>query len=190
MTQNVMTPEELRDRAAQPTYENIRRDRVQASGKVAEWLACLEDHLFDRELNVHFLKRSTGTRDNSMAILFHASLGVTPKEYITECRMAVARRLLVEGGLKMWQISQLLGFSSLGVFSKSFLHHEGIRPSLYKQGAESWSRHGGEPQLNLRQVSEKYLKRVLEGRVALEEGQRLIALLQAVYSKGASSTTA
>ena len=186
MSQNEVTPEALRDLAARPTYEKIRRDRKQASGKIAEWLACLEGHLFDRALNVHFLKRSTGTRDNSVAIHFHAALGVTPKDYITERRLEVARRLLVEGALKIWQISELLGYSNLGVFSKSFLNHEGMRPSLYREGAGSWSRHGGERPFD--PLSEKYLKRVFEGRASPEEGRRLIARLQSLYPQTAVST--
>ena len=185
MSQNEISPERLRDLAARPTYEKIRRDREQVSGKIAEWLVCLEDHLFDRALNVSFLKLSTGSRDNSVAIIFHGMLGVTPKGYITECRMAVARRLLVESGLKIWQIADLLGFSSLGVFSKSFLRNEGMRPGLYRKGARSWAWHGGESPFDPRLLSEKYLKKVLEGRVSLEEGRSLIARLQAIYSKAA-----
>lgn len=119
--------------AASPTLERIRQDRVEAPKRIQPLLAYLEKHIFDRALNVHQMKVACGIRDNSVAILFHSQIGQTPKAYISSRRMETAARLLRGTDLRIWEISELVGYSGLGVFSKAFNRWAGQRPLNYRR---------------------------------------------------------
>ncbi len=112
-------------------------------------LVYLESHLFDPDLDANQLKRACGVRDNSLPIYFHHALSLPPYAYIEDCRLEVACRLLSESNLKIWQIAQLLGYSTLQVFSRAFHRWSGLRPSVFRrrsrQTAAAESSGGREP---------------------------------------------
>lgn len=123
----------LLSKAAKPALAQIRRDKLDAPPRIRWMLDYLESALFDPSLNVSTWKRALGLRDNSVASQFHAYTGRPPKRYINQLRHETAARLLCQTKLQVWQISELVGFSSLGVFSKSFVLVMGQRPSTYRK---------------------------------------------------------
>ena len=169
---------ELRDEAAAPVYERIRRDRQRIPADLAAWLDVIEGVLFDHCLNVNYIKNKAGVRDNSDALRFHREVGLSPKKYITECRMTVAATLLTTTQLKIFEISDLLGFDSLGVFSKSFETFHGIRPTKFRK------KHKVVAEVkSVSRLSEAGLKRILEGQATPAEARALIARLETMYSQ-------
>ena len=106
--------------AAIESLERIRLDRARAPQRLKPLLAYIEDNLFDSTLDVNQLKRSCGVRDNSVPIQFHSAVGRPPHGYIEDRRLETACRLLADTNLKIWQISELLGYSSIQVFSRAF----------------------------------------------------------------------
>lgn len=119
--------------AAIETIDRIRTDHEQVPLKLKPLLAYIEDHLFDANLSVNQVKKACGVRDNSVAIHFHACVGQPPHAYISQCRMEVASRLLRDSELPVWKISELLGFSSIQVFSRAFYRWAKERPSTYRR---------------------------------------------------------
>ena len=128
-----LDPSGLLAQAAQPAIERIRRDREGTPPRIDTLLAYLEETLFQPTLNVGTWKRACGVRDNTVMVSFHQWIGQTPREYIELLRCETAIRLLCETDLKVWKIAHILGFSSLGVFSKAFLRRVGERPKVYRQ---------------------------------------------------------
>lgn len=122
----------LLEEAAVLTLERIRRDRRKAPAQIQPLLRYLETHLFDGGLDAIRLKQACGVRDNTLPLQFHHSVGLPPYAYIEDCRMEVACRLLVNTDLKVWQITQLLGYATLQTFSRAFHRWSGIRPSTYR----------------------------------------------------------
>ena len=122
----------LLEAAAAETLERIRRDRQRVSSQIQPLLAYLEEHLFDPDLDANQLKRACGVRDHSLPVHFHNALDLPPYAYIENCRLQTACRLLRDTNLKVWQIAQLLGYSTLQVFSRAFHRWSGIRPSQYR----------------------------------------------------------
>lgn len=169
-----MSLQTIRDRAAREALLCIRRDRERASERIRQLLSYLEEHLFDPGLNVQTLRRACGTLDNSIAVRFHQEIGATPKGYITARRMETATYLLGETDLKIWQIGVLLGYSSLGVFSKSFARWAGERPSRYRRRQE---RPGdlAEP------LDPGLCRNALAGQLEDPEAERLIRRLHELY---------
>jgi AraC-like DNA-binding protein len=174
------TPEKLLEIAAEPALTRIRKDHERASDRLCPLLKYLEDHLFNPDLNVNQLKIACGIRDNSIVIVFHNEVGQTPKTYITSLRLETAARLLRDTHLKIWQISDLVGYSALGVFSKAFDRWSGLRPQHYrKKRRQSRSQN----QLHPMEVFDNHLlERALTRRLDVPEVHRLIHHLCELYT--------
>lgn len=129
--------ESLLEAAAAPTMERIRRDCEKAPVQIQPLLKYLEEHLFDPALDAKQLKLACGVRDNTLPLLFHHALGLPPYAYIEDCRLQVACRMLRDTDLKVWQIAQLIGYSTLQVFSRAFHRWSGLRPSVYRRKARN-----------------------------------------------------
>jgi AraC-like DNA-binding protein len=167
--------------AAAPVMKRIQEDKERARQPVLVLLECLEANLFNPDCNVNSLKLWTGTRDNSVALLFHSDLGMTPKRYLEKCRMETAVRLLYDSDLDIWQVADLLGFSSLGVFSRAFQRWAGIRPSVVRVVSDQPVAEGPPRREGPSTPTSAYLCRVLTGQLAPEEARELIAHLLAIY---------
>jgi len=163
----------LREDAAAESIRRIREDRRRVSGEVRRMLAYLEKHLFDPGLQIRTLKAALGIRDNSVALRFHSKVGRSPKAYITDRRIEVARRLLEATNLKIWRIGELVGYSSLPTFSKRFDGVVGIRPSVYRRRAR---RGTGPPRF-----SDRELEKAAAGKLPAADAAQLIEGLGAMY---------
>jgi AraC-like DNA-binding protein len=135
--------------------------------------------LFDAALNVNQLKMACGVRDNSIVLLFHAEVGQAPKAYITHLRLETAARLLQDTGLKIWQISDLLGYSALGVFSKAFHLWSGLRPLHYRQ--ECRLRRAERQPLPIEVFDSALIERAVKGRLERPKVRGLIYHLCTLY---------
>ena len=125
--------QKLLEIAAEKTMERIHADHEKAPPRIKPLLAYLEEHLFEPQLDFNQLKKACNIRDNTIPIQFHTSVGLPPYAYIEDCRLETACRLLRDTDLKVWQITQLLGYSSIQVFSRAFGRWSGMRPTAYRK---------------------------------------------------------
>lgn len=170
---------ELLDEAAREPLARIRADRERVPAKIKPLLEYLEGHLFDRELNVNRLKRACNVRDNSLTLVFHAQVGASPKSYITERRLETAAWLLRETDLRIWQISELVGYSGLSVFGKAFDRWADERPGAYrKRFRESREEENGSFD---GRVDDDFLAQALAGELPEEQAGRMIRQLLEIY---------
>ena len=65
--------------------------------------------------------------------IFQEATGVSPGRYLTALRLAEAKRLLVSTSLSVTEISNQVGYTSLGTFSSRFKSMVGDSPSFYRQ---------------------------------------------------------
>ena len=170
--------------AAAESVERIRRDRANCPQRLKPLLAYIEEHLFDPSLDVNQLKRNCGVRDNSVPIQFHSAVGRPPHGYIEDRRLETACRLLGESPMKIWQISEVLGYSSIQVFSRAFSRWSGQRPTTYRKKA----RHRKEIHPEVPQMVEEslearteMLRRAIAGELSLDEANALILRLRQLY---------
>lgn len=163
-----------RDRAASEVLKRIQTDRSQASRQVAQMLVYIEDHLFE-PINVTTLRQSCGIHDNTSSVRFHQETGQPPKSYISSRRLEIASRLLWETNLKIWQIGLLVGYSSIGVFSKAFLAWSGERPMASRR------RQTGTTTAPQEILSSDLSKRALNGSLDSDEARDLIQTLHQLY---------
>ena len=177
--------------AAIETMDRIRTDHEQVPLKLKPLLAYIEDHLFDANLSVNQVKKACGVRDNSVAIHFHACVGQPPHAYISQCRMEVASRLLRDSELPVWKISELLGFSSIQVFSRAFYRWAKERPSTYRRLNRSrvdlapmpsdMEDDPAEERVVSPRLTEDFWRRALAGSLRDDEASELIRNLLDLY---------
>ena len=63
---------------------------------------------------------------------FHQKTGMKYKDYLTRARMTEAKRLLLQTDLKIYEISQMVGFSDVRYFSQAFAKVNGVLPKDYR----------------------------------------------------------
>lgn len=126
---------QLLDAAAALTLKRIREDKQRSPVQLRPLLNYLETHLFDAGLDIKRVKQACGIRDNTMPLCFHHVLSLPPYAYLEDCRMEVACNLLRDTDLKIWQMAQLLGYSTLQVFSRAFKRWSGLRPTVFRSRA-------------------------------------------------------
>lgn len=170
-------PEALLAKAAQPTLEKLRRHQQRVSPKLQPMLNYLEQHLFDPTLNVVRWRQACGIRDNSAAIQFHQEIGLPPKAFLSQLRLETSARLLMDSDLRLWQIAHLIGYSSLGVFSKAFHRWAGQRPNAYRRQVRSLDSQKKSPHWS----QAEFLKRAITGELTADEAQELFTQLLSLY---------
>ncbi|WP_019534468.1 response regulator transcription factor [Paenibacillus ginsengihumi] len=70
---------------------------------------------------------------NYLSQLFKQKTGRTFLDFVVECRMEEAKRLLATTSLRVSEVAEQLGYSDLAYFSTSFKKHCGRTPSEYRK---------------------------------------------------------
>src|SRR5262245_21485886 len=65
--------------------------------------------------------------------LFRQTTGVTPGRFLAALRIQEAKRLLLATDLSVAEISQRVGYTSVGTFSSRFKVSVGMSPSTYRE---------------------------------------------------------
>lgn len=68
--------------------------------------------------------------------LFKKETGKSVLEFITECRINQAKRILEESNMPIAEVALSVGYDNFSYFSKLFKKYEGISPSEYRKGVE------------------------------------------------------
>jgi AraC-like DNA-binding protein len=110
-------------REAVPTelLEHLRRARDQA------------DRSFAEPLDLDRLAAAAAVSKYHFVRTFAATYGETPMRYVTRRRMERAQDLLRATNLTVTEICMLVGYTSLGTFSKRFRDLVGMSPSQYQR---------------------------------------------------------
>ena len=79
------------------------------------------------------LARHFTVSKTSLYALFRNVLGITVNEYITNCRINIAKDLLINSTYSVEIISDMVGYSSISSFSRLFKTQTGMSPLKYRK---------------------------------------------------------
>ncbi|MEG4970900.1 AraC family transcriptional regulator [Microcoleus sp. B6-A1] len=91
----------------------------------------INDYL-NRDLHIAELANLVQISPYYFSRLFKQSIGVTPHQYVTKCRIEKAKQLLKRQDLSITYISEQVGFHDQSHFSKTFCKIVGLTPKKYR----------------------------------------------------------
>ncbi|MDM9379098.1 AraC family transcriptional regulator [Chlorogloeopsis sp. ULAP01] len=113
--------------AAIPTYsEGLSQIRLR---KAIEYI----DENLDQDLSLVEIADVVQMSMYHFSRLFKQSTGLSPHQYVTNCRIEKAKRLLARTEEAINQISQQVGFQNQSHFTNVFRKHIGITPKAYRE---------------------------------------------------------
>jgi two-component system response regulator YesN len=88
----------------------------------------------DRGISLSTVSDLIFMNKNYVSETFKQKTGIPFTEYLTMVKMERAKKLIVDGRLKIYEIAEILGFKDIEYFSKLFRKHIGSSPTEYKKG--------------------------------------------------------
>ncbi|MDF2837117.1 MAG: hypothetical protein K0Q63_2757 [Paenibacillus sp.] len=88
---------------------------------------------FDTTLKVSNLARQVGFNEAYLSALFKKETGETIMDFTIRLRMGKARELLKQPGVKIYEVSEAIGYSDANYFTKLFKKMEGLHPQDYRK---------------------------------------------------------
>ena len=85
-----------------------------------------------RDLRIEQIARMVNLSNFYFIRQFKAALGMTPHQYILDCRIQLAKELLCDSFLPINDISQRCGFSTQSHFTSAFRQAAGMAPRAYR----------------------------------------------------------
>ena len=76
--------------------------------------------------------RNIGINRSYLTKIFKNRMGISPQEFLMECRMNYARKYLLETNAQIQDIARRVGYDNLLTFSKIFKNKYGISPKNYR----------------------------------------------------------
>lgn len=85
------------------------------------------------QITISSTAKHFGLDRRKLAMLFEKYAGMSPSNYLIECRMLKAKELLRTCSCPVKQIAEYVGYADSLYFSKAFKKYMGISPSEYQQ---------------------------------------------------------
>lgn len=99
---------------------------------------------FHEGISLSDVARTVNLTPGHLTTIVRERTGRTVLEWITERRMAEARRLLVHSGLSVGQVAQRVGYDDPAYFTRAFRRTHGTTPSGWRRSGRGWSQRQGD----------------------------------------------
>ncbi|RKP57330.1 response regulator [Cohnella endophytica] len=114
------------------TISHYREQKVSRVQKIARNVQeFIEEHYVDSELSVENIAKHLHLDSSYIRKVFSKEFNMNIAEFITQVRMKQAKLLMDTDNMKMQELSERVGYSDAGYFSKVFKKYCGILPSEY-----------------------------------------------------------
>lgn len=133
-SRNIEYIEKLKKRALQDFVSavNHRKNSLPYSKAVRKAVTYMRSHMQEK-ITLELLAEASGLSTSRLAHLFKEETGVSPMEYLRKERVDAAKSLLLDSERKIYEISEILGFTNESHFIKIFKESEGITPAEYRK---------------------------------------------------------
>ena len=78
-----------------------------------------------------------GIHRSYLASIFKKKMGISPQEYLMQCRLNSACRLLEDTDIPIQEIARKVGYDNPLTFSKTFKTHYGVGPKAYRSRSKT-----------------------------------------------------
>jgi YesN/AraC family two-component response regulator len=98
---------------------------------VQEVLQFIEDHFY-KDIGLEMIAEKVDLSPNYLSAIFKQTTGSSFIDYVTELRMKKAKENLRDLNVSVYEIAEVIGYSSSQYFSRVFKKHTGMTPSAYR----------------------------------------------------------
>lgn len=165
-------------RAAQPTLEVFDFLAKRVPEAIKPVLEEIRKRLFDPGYTVAELKETLGLSSNRFIAAFRGAVGLTPWDFIRDCRLETAARLLRDSDLFVVDVTLLVGYDSEASFSRLFAQWSGLRPKAYRARARALTARLGAPPEQI--FSWERCERLCNAELGAEEADEMIAAIETI----------
>ena len=110
-----------------------REQETQYSRLVRDTIAYIEQHCREAELSVTDIAADMHFSAAHLNVLFRKETGVTVKQYISDYRLNLSKKLLCNPHIKVSEIAERCGYSNANYFSKVFRASVNMTPVEYRK---------------------------------------------------------
>lgn len=96
----------------------------------------IKDHCFE-EISLKSISRRFYLNPAYLGRLFKNTKGIHFNDFVVDCRIDRAARLLLDEGLMVYEVSEKAGYKDINYFSRLFKSRKGVTPSEYRTAAKS-----------------------------------------------------
>lgn len=89
------------------------------------------------KLKISDVARNIGINRSYLTKIFKTKMGISPQEYLMQCRLNIACKLLLETDAQIQAIARHVGYDNLLTFSKIFKGKFGVSPKHYRMRERS-----------------------------------------------------
>ena len=105
----------------------------QYSRLVRDTITYIEQHCQEAELSVTDIAANMNFSAAHLNVLFRKETGVTIKQYISDYRLNLSKKLLLNPHIRIVEIAEKCGYSNGNYFAKVFRNTEGMTPVEYRR---------------------------------------------------------
>ena len=129
---NLDTIYQIVEKCIQDFEQNCNTSENSIQDDIDQILLYISNHL-DEDLGIDKLAAKVYLSEGYLSLSFKRKTGMTISRYIKKCRMEKAKELLRTTNMKLGEICDTLGFSSVSYFCQSFREYCGISPDKYRK---------------------------------------------------------
>lgn len=108
-------------------------DRTGLSPVVERAAAYIRGHYSEPDLRIGGVCLACGISASRLSARFRDEMDMTVNEYITFIRLENAKRLLLAGKHKVYEVADMVGYRNQAYFSTIFQEHTGMKPNKYHE---------------------------------------------------------
>ena len=108
-------------------------DRTGISPVVERAAAYIREHYHEPDLRIGGVCIACGISASRLSARFREEMDMTVNEYVTFIRMENAKRLLLAGKHKVYEVADMVGYRNQAYFSTIFQEHTGMKPNKYHE---------------------------------------------------------
>ena len=107
----------------------MRKQKFNLQEKIIEYV---KEHYSDQNLNIDLIGGVFGMTSSYVSKIFKDNYGEALGDFINKYRLSKAKDLMKTEKYTITKISEMVGFSHIRTFNRTFKKYEGITPSMYK----------------------------------------------------------
>lgn len=110
-------------------YEITKSNTIEAISNILKYV---DEHIAD-DISVEDLAKVAYLQQNYFIKFFKKNMGMTPKKYVINRKIEVAKNLLADSNDSITKIADQVGFKNASHFSRVFSEYYGLSPKNYRK---------------------------------------------------------